>query len=98
MVDGTIERYKARLVAKGYTQNEGIDYDQMGSPIVIFVLILLILAIIASLDLRLYQIDVKTTFLNGGLEEEIYMQQSNGFVDKRPGAKSVQVVEIYIWP
>ena len=85
-------------MAIGYTQKEGIDYDETFSSIVRFASIRLILVIVASLDLKLHQMDVKTTFLNGGLEEEIYMQQSNGFVDKRPGAKSVQVVEIYIWP
>ena len=71
--DGIIERYKARLVAKGYTQNEGINYDETFSSIVRFVLIRLILAIVASLDLELHQMDVKTAFLNGGLDKEIYM-------------------------
>ena len=79
-VDGTIERYKAR--GKRLYQKKGIDYDKTFSLVVRFALIRLILAIVASLDLELHQIDVKTAFLNGGLEEKIYMQQSNRFVEK----------------
>ena len=74
-----IERYKARLVAKGYTQQKGIDYDETFSLVMRFTLIHLILAIIASMDIELHQMDVKTTFLNGELEEDIYMEQPVGF-------------------
>ena len=67
-------------MAKGYTQLEGIDYEDTFSPVVKFASIRLILALVAHLDLELHQMDIKTTFLNGELNEEIYMKQPVGFV------------------
>ncbi|KAM1221734.1 hypothetical protein ACFX2J_009352 [Malus domestica] len=78
---GEIERYKARLVAKGYTQQGGIDYTETFSPVSTKDSFRFVMALVAHYDLHLHQMDVKTAFLNGFLEEEIYMKQPEGFVD-----------------
>ena len=76
---GNVERYKARLVAKGYTQNDGIDYKETFSPVSRKDSLRIVMALVAHFDLELHQMDVKTTFLNGELEEEVYMDQPQGF-------------------
>ena len=76
---GNIEIYKARLVAKGFTQKEGIDYKETFSPISKKDSLRIILALVVHFDLELQQMDVKTSFLNGDLEEGVYMKQPEGF-------------------
>ncbi|PKI36255.1 hypothetical protein CRG98_043367 [Punica granatum] len=78
--DGSIDKYKARLVIKGYKQKEGLDYFDTYSPVTRINFIRMILAIAALRNLEVQQIDVKTAFLNGDLDEEIYMEQPEGFV------------------
>ena len=67
---------------KGYTQKKGIDYDETFSPIAMLKSIRILLSITAHYDYEIWQMDVKTAFLNGNLEEEIYMLQPEGFIEK----------------
>ena len=78
--DGTIEKFKARVVAKGFKQKEDIDFFDIFSPVTKITSIRLLIAIAAIYNLMIHQMDVKTAFLNGDLEEEIYMDQPEGFV------------------
>jgi hypothetical protein len=80
--DGTIDKYKARLVAKGYTQKEGEDFFDTYSPVARLTTIRVLISLATSHGLLIHQMDAKTTFLNGELEEEIYMDQPEGFVVK----------------
>ena len=74
-VGGKKESYKARLVVKGFSQKEGIDFNENFSPVVKMSSIRVILGLAATLDLECEQLDVKTAFLHGELEEEIYMEK-----------------------
>jgi len=77
-----VERYRAKLVVKGYAQKEGIDFSEIFSPVARLTTIRVVLALCAAFDLHLEQLDVKTAFLHGELEEEIYMLQPEGFKEK----------------
>ena len=78
--DGSIDKYKARLVAKGYKQKEGLDYFDTYSLVTRITSILMLIAIAALHNLEIHQMDVKTAFLNGDLNEEIDMDQPEGFI------------------
>jgi hypothetical protein len=80
--NGTIEKYKASFVAKDYTQKEGEDFFDTYSRVARLTIIRVLLSFPASYGLFVHQMDVKTAFLNGELEEEIYMDQPDGFVSK----------------
>nr|GEZ40100.1 zinc finger, CCHC-type [Tanacetum cinerariifolium] len=76
----TIDKFKARLVIQGFRQTEGIDNFDTSAPVARIIIIRLLLALIAIHNLVIHQMDVKTTFLNGDLDEEVYMKQPKGFV------------------
>jgi transposase InsO family protein len=73
-------RYKARLVAKGYTQSHGLDYQDTYAPVVKHSSLRTILSLVAAMDLEITQLDIKTAFLYGELEEELYLEQPEGFI------------------
>ena len=78
---GLITRNKARLVVKGYNQQEGIDYDETFAPVARMEAIRILITFAAHKDMKLFQMDVKTAFLNGYLKEEVYVEQPPGFED-----------------
>ena len=77
-----METFKARLVAMGYTKKEGVNYEETFSPVAMLKSICILLSIVTCLDYEIWQMDVKMAFLNGYLEESIYIMQQEGFVDK----------------
>ncbi|GJW58741.1 retrovirus-related pol polyprotein from transposon TNT 1-94 [Tanacetum coccineum] len=79
--NGIVSRNKARLVAQGYNQQEGIDYDEAYAPVARLDSIRILLAIACAHDFKLYQMDVKIAFLNGFINEEVYVAQPPGFID-----------------
>ena len=81
--NGEIDRYKARLVAQGYSQEEGIDYNEVFAPVAKYKSIRTVLAIANQLDLEVHQMDVVSAFLNGDLKEDIYMKQPEGFTSAK---------------
>ena len=78
--NGSIDKYKARLVVKGYKQKECVDYFDTYSPVTRITSIRMLIAIATLHNLEIHQMDVKTVFLNGELDEEIYMEQPEGFI------------------
>jgi hypothetical protein len=78
--DGQIIRNKERLVCKGYAQVEGIDFEETFSPVARLEAIRMFLAFACFKNFKIYQMDVKSTFLNGNLEEEVYIEQPEGFM------------------
>ncbi|GJT10472.1 retrovirus-related pol polyprotein from transposon TNT 1-94 [Tanacetum coccineum] len=79
--NGIVSQNKARLVAQGYNQQEGIDYDETYAPVARLESIRILLAYACALDFKLFQMDVKSAFLNGFINEEVYVAQPPGFID-----------------
>lgn len=77
---GSIERYKARLVAQGFSQKQGLDYDETFSPVIRFESFRNLVAVAVQKGLKLHQLDITAAFLNGHLEDEVFMRQPDGFV------------------
>ena len=78
--DGNIEKYKARFVARGFSQKEGIDYEETFAPVARYTSIRMIISLASILGWKLHQMDVKTAFLNGKIEQEVYVEQPKGFI------------------
>jgi len=80
--NGRVEKYKARLVAKGYSQRYGIDYTEVFALVVRLDTVRLLLALVAQSAYNVFQLDVKSAFLHGDLQEAVYVQQPAGFIQK----------------
>jgi hypothetical protein len=77
--DGSIDKYTTRFVAHGFSQKEGIDYEETFAPVARYTSIRTIIALAAKMKWKLHQMDVNTAFLNGVIEEEVYIEQPQGF-------------------
>ena len=77
--DGSIEKYNARFVAHGFSQKEGMDYEESFAPVARYTSIRSVLALAAVMKWKVHQMDVKTAFLNGVVEEEVYVEHPLGF-------------------
>ena len=92
-VDGTIDKFKARLVVKGFIQKEGIDYFDTYAHVARISTIRVLIALDYIYKLQIHQMDVKTAFLNGELEEEICMKQPKGFVVQGQEKKDCKLIK-----
>eukprot|EP01018_Ginkgo_biloba_P029065 Gb_03166 [translate_table: standard] len=79
VADDSVEKLKARFVARGFSQIEGVDYEETFTPVARYTSIRAVISIAAEMGWRIYQMDVKAAFLNGIIEEEVYIEQPQGF-------------------
>ena len=90
-MDGKVHTYKALLVAKGFKQSHGIDYDETFSPLVMLKSVRILLAITTYYNYEIWQMDVKTAFLNGNLIKDVSMTQPEGFVNLEGSHKACKL-------
>ncbi|KAA0041306.1 polyprotein [Cucumis melo var. makuwa] len=95
--DGKVQTFKTRLVTKGYTQVKRVDYEETFPPVAMLKSIRILLSIAAYFDYEISQMDIKTSFLNGNLEETIYMQQPKGFITPSQEQKVCVLTDITQW-
>ena len=96
--DGNIDRYKARLVAQGFHQTYGIDFFETFSPVVKPCTIRLVISIVVSSNRPIKQLDVHNAFLNGDLQEQVFMMQPPGFEDSSFPHSCLSSTEGSLWP
>ena len=95
--DGIVVRNKARLVAQGYTQVEGLDFGETYGPVARLKAIRILLAYACAHNIKLYQMDVKSAFLNGYINELVYVEQPPGFKDEKKTQPCLQVEKGFVW-
>ena len=91
--DGTVDRFKARLVARGYSQLEGLDYHDTFSPVVKMVTVRVVISLAATRKWSIHQMDVYNAFLQGDLEEEVYMTMPPGFFHNYKATHACKLVK-----
>jgi len=91
---GNITWYRSRLVAKGFTQTAGLDYQETFTLVARLDSLRLLLSLVATFDWEIHQIDIKSAYLNGNLEEEIYMDQPRGFEVKGAENKVCRLLKV----
>jgi hypothetical protein len=74
-----IEKYRARFVERGFSQKKGVEYEETFSPVAMYTSIMMIISLASVMKCKIHQMDVKTTFLNGVIEEEVYINEPQGF-------------------
>ena len=94
--DRAVERYKARLVAQGFNQRQGADYDETFCPVMKIESFRTLVALSTQHNLELHHVDVTTAFLNGVLEEEVFMRQPEGYTKTRGGTPGVQALKEHL--
>ena len=97
-VDGSVNRYKARLVAKGYAQMHGVNYEETFAPMAKITTMQTVIPLAAAKGWYLHQMDVKNAFLQGELEEEVYMVQPPGLQFKHPSESGLTTQEASLRP